>query len=364
MKRKHVKRTGRRGYAALGILVIMAGALTAGITAFADSGIQSRGSLTIENGDAALYASDVHYLQDEVELLSREVTDEGASSSGEKVRSERIRSKGTLDYGNGTLILKAADLRYLAEEIDELEKTYKAETLLALNQIHTYFNEDGSVTHEQKSTDPSSLTFLQLKNGILNSQTVETDTTADHLSLEKGAWVNGQYIIGNGNDVNAAYAQGYKDGVDKTVENAKISYIYHKHVRGDGTESEAVIYGADAPGGCYVGAGHTHNATGGCPVSDYPTTTISVPCGSFHYGGEDENGNAYYVCDACGTTANKNGANDGENNGGEHYRGVEVTDYDHPIYGCGSPVNTWVLGCNKTTSTIESATITFYSREQ
>ncbi len=351
----------RKGYVVLGLSVIMACFLAMGITASADSAIQSKGRLILEDSDAALYAADIHFVQDEIGALSLEVTEEGAVSHGTKVRSDRIKSKGTIDYADSTVTFHSSDLKYLAGEIDELESVYKSETLLALNQIHTYFNGDGSVTHEESTTeDAASLTFSQLKNGILNSQTVTTGTTADHVSLDKGAWVNGCYIIGNGNDVNAAYAQGFKDGVDKTMENAQITYIYHRHIKGDGTESENTIYGYDAPGGCYVSAGHTHNVTEGCPVSEYPTTMVSVPCGSFRYGGEDENGNTYYVCDVCGTTANKYGANDGENDGGEHYRGVEITDYDHPIYGCGTPVNTWRLGCNKTTSTIESATITFY----
>lgn len=291
--------------------------------------INSKGSIVLDNGEAALYGSDMDVLQDNLEELYSELSESPDELIAGK-RREQIKSRGMIDYDGGTVILDSKDLIYLADGMDTLETSYKREILQALNEIDTYYNEYYEIIHEENMTaDPVSLTLKQLKDGILNSQTVETGTTFDNLSKGKGAWVNGKYIVGNGNDVNAAYSQGYIDGVNYTVENADITYTYHEHV---GEQ-------ADAGTGCYTGShSHTssciHNEICSQPIVNEVTHLV------------EDTGLCYGYCAKGHWTSFSHG-------GGCSYRTTS--------YGCDSlPYNTWSLTCGKTEGvTIESATILF-----
>lgn len=296
-----------------------------------DSGnISSRGNIVSEDGEVALYGSDMEILQEELENLYSELPElpdkEPVFSA---TRKEKVKSSGIIDYAGGTVILDSTDLIYLADEIDELEALYKREILNALNEIHTYYEDYEKIVHEENITAyPALLSLEQLKDGILNSQTVETGTIEDNLSKEKGAWVNGEYIVGNGADNQASYNQGYADGFNKAMEGVTISYVYHEHT---GEQSEA-------GSGCYTGR---HNHTGGCPTHEEDMGVcggdISAP-----------NSNGWYYCNRCSYAGQGSGGNS------NHHR--YETRYD-----CGNlPYNTWPVTCGKAEGvTIESATLTF-----
>lgn len=167
-------------------------------------------------------------------------------------RRANIKSSGNLDFENGTVYIASSDLTYLADEIDNLEDTYKQTTVDALNDIGTYFLPDGTIVNDdlknEVDTDEekSALAFGKITEGIRKSQSVDslsqtqvtdkdgnllyyeteeaqnnkdihslttTDTgfpafyqsaNADNLSAGTAAWVDGTLIKGNGSD-NAAY---------------------------------------------------------------------------------------------------------------------------------------------------------------
>ena len=167
-------------------------------------------------------------------------------------RRANIKSTGNIDFGNGEVYIASSDLVYLADEIDNLEDTYKTETVNALNDIGTFFLNDGTAVRNinQNEADlddeKAALSFGKIMEGIRSSQSIEslsqmqatddegnllyykteeaqnnkdlfsltTDDTgfptyyqpanANNLSAGTAAWVNGTLIKGNGSD-NAAY---------------------------------------------------------------------------------------------------------------------------------------------------------------
>lgn len=199
-------------------------------------------------------------------------------------RSINIKSSGAykLQGSDGKQVtMDASDLVTLANQIDDLESAYKVKTVQGLNSIGTYFDSTGEWTHTDSITPyPTDLTFEQLYNGILNSQTVTTGTIADNLSKDKAAWVNGKYIVGNGTDVNNAYNKGYQAGLNYAASSASIQYTYHQHVGSSG-----------AYGGCYTSpVYHSHSgspyAYGGC---------YTVPVYHQHSGSSSTGGGCYNV---------------------------------------------------------------------
>ncbi|MCM1388125.1 MAG: hypothetical protein NC231_12415 [Bacillus sp. (in: Bacteria)] len=290
--------------------------------------INSRGNIILEDesGEVALYASDIEILQEELDNLYSELPDTVADPVYPSIRREKIKSCGIIDYAGGTVVLDSTDLIYLADEIDELEAIYKQEILQALNEINTYYEDYEYIVHEENTTIyPTRLSLEQLTSGILNSQTVETGTIADNLSKEKGAWVNGEYIEGNGADNQTAYNQGYTDGFNKAMDGVDISYVYHEH---NGEQSGAGT-------GCYQGY-HVH--TNSCPYYEKD----EGECGGgfeFHDG--------WFYCKRCSY------AGAGQHPNSSHHR--YSTEYT-----CGSPYNAWRIVCGKTPGvSIESATLVF-----
>lgn len=174
------------------------------------------------------------------------------AEEGQYDRRSSLASKGAVEYADGTVVIDSSDLTYLADRIDELERTYKAATVDALNQIGTYYaSSDGDISHDPDNNHISSdmaaeLSFNDLYQGILKSQSVDhladvqaqdpdgkplyyadgsaaesnnlimTTTEANglpilirpasenNLTAGTAAWVNGKLIVGNGAD-NAAY---------------------------------------------------------------------------------------------------------------------------------------------------------------
>lgn len=158
-------------------------------------------------------------------------------------RASNIKSKGIFDYDNGTVVMDASDLTYLADEIDLLEETYKKETVKALNNMNTYFMVDNSTTHNpnESSLDADSakaLSFQSIIDGIHASQSIpeektytgtlpgeETETTVkisaaseENLSLGTAAWVDGELIVGTGEDNNTYYDQSKEDTGQKIIQ--------------------------------------------------------------------------------------------------------------------------------------------------
>lgn len=167
-------------------------------------------------------------------------------------RRDKIKSSGSLNYGNGAVRIESSDLIYLADEIDNLENTYKQTSIDALNDIGTFFKSDGTIVNDRGKNEvdteekKSRLSFEKIIKGIKESQSVDsllrtqaknkngeplfykskeaqneknlrlvttTDTgfpvyyqpvLADNLSAGTAAWVDGSLIKGNGAD-NAAY---------------------------------------------------------------------------------------------------------------------------------------------------------------
>lgn len=206
----------------------------------AENGVNSTGNIIFDNGDMALHASDIDYLETEKnELLSEmPVLPDGLNPDG--MRHENIKSKGIIDYAGGKVVIDASDLMYLANEIDVLEAAYKMNTVAALNYMGTYYMEDGSVTHNKSEESlPAeyavNLSFEEIYDGVLQSQSVEnlaiteevTGASADNLSTGTAAWLDGELVVGNGADNDASYQKGYTDGIaaaDARVNTSSASY--------------------------------------------------------------------------------------------------------------------------------------------
>lgn len=303
--------------------------------------IRSEGDIVLEDSEVALYAEDIGYLANELNSMDEEISDEDKNLSVpvEYVRKNKIKSKGMIDYAGGTVVMNSADLIYIANEMDVFENTYKYIILKYLNDIHTYMTADGSVTHNAADSDDSYFpTFGQLIKCISLSQEVNTGTTADNLSEGMGAWINGEYITGNGNDVNMAYLKGLTEGFDSAMENCSISYIYHEHT------------GSSSSGdGCYGNPVYHSHSKSSCP---YYVTEKTGQCQCSY--------TAWTTADSDGFGDNKCG-----NCGHEPHGGSRCTDlgkYTEITYTCGKEgtVDYYTINCGKTEGvTIESATLIF-----
>lgn len=250
--------------------------------------------------------------------------------AGTTSRRANIKSTGNLNYEDGKVYFTASDLNYLADEIDNLECTYKIAVVDALNSIGTYFKRDGSTAFDdsQNETDTAeekvALSFGKITEGIRNSQSIECLTmiqaidkegnllfytdeiaqterdyqsittidtglpvyykaaTTENLSAGTAAWVNGTLLQGNGADNSACYSQGWIDGQANITDNLNITYTYHYH-EGDSING----------GGCYEQV----SSTKACGTIEYKRTywrehTCHALCYSQY---EDE-----YACKTCG----------------------------------------------------------------
>lgn len=285
----------------------------------------------------------------------------GTVSAAGTGRASQIKSSGIFHYQNGedasqSVYFDAGDLVTLANEIDDLETDYKSGILERLNGIGTYFDGSGNFTHIPQTTEnPNTLELIQLLDGISNSQAVDTGTTANNISENKGAWIKGEYIVGNGSDVNEAYLQGFADG-SGLVQDDHIEYIFHKHTGNSGKDpipDEDVHYSNTDPGGCYVDAGHTHNATDTCPKTE--SRNISFVGSGTHNDGTNK---VYcdYKCNNCEHQWRITWASWADAPANKEYV-KECPRCYNMVYSCDNSINTWELGCNKSTNTVIGATI-------
>ncbi len=322
------------------------------------------------------------YLLSAIILLAGLIGISLTTSARTEKRSANIKSKGIIDFENGTAVIDFSDFTYLADEIDLLEDTYKGKTVEALSQISMYFNMDGTTTHDQSQSNlaienASILPFEAITEGIINSQSIPVEKTytgtlpgesaetsgnisaaiSDNMSLGSAAWVGGTLIVGNGADNNTYYNKGYADGFNKVMDGISISYKYHEHIDDNGNiRTSTTIYSTTPIGGCYVAAGHTHNKTGTCGMTEtgylhwHGKETDSMSDGTGGHG-------TYWTaspCTVCGYQPND--YTTGWTPPDEHsYTEVHCT----PGYTCGYPTNTYKIGCGKTVDTIEEATIIF-----
>ena len=275
-------------------------------------------------------------------------------------RRENIKSKGSIDFNEGRVVLDAKDLLYLADEVDLLETNYKTGIVNSLNTIGTYFRQDGTITYSREDNQVSTeaekmkLSYSNLLQAIKQSQSLSllsgvqaankegenlyyssqeaadrqlhletgtTDTglplyykaaTANNLAVGCAAWVNGVLIKGNGSDLKSmkeiGYREGYAKGIAEALNQANIVYTYHEHTGEEGVE-----------GGCYGKV----------------TKTRPVTCGCRNYSYIDLSGTS--SCENCWHN---------------HGAVCEMVVSHEPYTAIG-------LTCNKTTDTIESATIQY-----
>lgn len=339
---------------------VMAGA--AELKAEATSGNVSAGNFAADEGRVAFYESDIHYVKNEIGLLQSEI-DYSVLNTGSSAhvlnasagsRKNMLHSRGTVNYDSGKVVISATDLVNFADGIDRLEEDYRKTTTAALNNMGTYFDTDGNASHtaiDGAGYVPSSC--AQLAAGILQSQSVDhpavSPVTADNITAGAAAWVNGQCIVGNGADNDRSYQRGREDGSAGSDGDVDIRYTYHTHVDGNGDgpiEDDSVVYTADDPGGCYREAGHTHNKTEECPAGSQYTMQLD----SYTEYGDNTCGVRWY-CRICHEVTKT-----GRYTVGESPHPTTV-DCPNKHYTCGSPVNTWVIGCGKSAGQIESATI-------
>lgn len=172
-------------------------------------------------------------------------------SASANQRWSTIESRGIIDYDNGRVSVNAADLILLAEQMDDLEISFKEELADGLARIGTYIQEDGSIDHDNKSEDmdPQQIAYSALTTGILQSQSVAhlagiqasdekgslcyarepnsilevthentgkpvfiTAATEDNLASKTAAWVDGRCLVGTGADNFYFYQKGYIEG--------------------------------------------------------------------------------------------------------------------------------------------------------
>lgn len=184
-----------------------------------------------------------------------------AAGTPDATRSS-LRSQGAIRYGEGkeSVVIDSADLYTLADRLD----LFKVRTVEQLGVIGTYLSKNPEGTpltsetgiyavHKKPSsdseTDPRSLSFEAILEGIAASQTIPTDSaaygmesgitlykgadgklysseqegaeaisiqaaTAENLSAGTAAWVNGHLILGTGGDNKAYHDLGYQEGSD------------------------------------------------------------------------------------------------------------------------------------------------------
>lgn len=186
------------------------------------------------------------------------------ATAADKPASTRssLRSQGTIRYQEGmeSVVIDSEDLYTLADRLD----LFKVRTVEQLGVIGTYLTKDSEGTpltseagiyavHQKpeshSETDPLSLSFAAILEGIAASQTIPTDpavygmgsgttlykdadgklisgaqegaeeiciqaATAENLSAGTAAWVNGHLILGTGGDNKAYHDLGYQKGSD------------------------------------------------------------------------------------------------------------------------------------------------------
>lgn len=153
--------------------------------------------------------------------------------------------------------------------------------------------------------------------------------------------------------IEESYRNGYEDHLPPEAD---FDWIYHVHQGDTGLDkiSDGYIhYSLDDPGGCFSSGGHNHNKIGTCPGRTCTTLMSVVSTHEYWDGcswhGYENRGATQYSCPSCGNTASTSWTQG-------QTPPPRPTCGKH-IYTCGSPVNTWKLGCGKKTTDKIGATI-------
>lgn len=177
-------------------------------------------------------------------------------------------------------------------------------------------------------------------------------------------YVNGSRVLSAGggagqidndiapDDVTKVYVY---NGSSNDSNGSSTGYDVHWH-SGNGITSHKLanefptVYATSNPGGCYAGNGHTHNKTGDCPYDDH--TDYDCQCTFDGEGGTC--GHHLHVCKKCGAYVIRWEGNCTcpWTNKHDTSHGNHVWEGGSKKYMCGSPTNTWVLGCGKSNGQI------------
>lgn len=355
--------------AAAGCMLI-AGALVLELRVSAAAvGTASKGSFAACGSKIRFDSTDISYLCGEVNLLQNELGNsvfdempfEGTVSVPADKLQNRLNSHGVINYDSDKVTADAGDLLRLADSINGLGDDYATMIYRALGNIGTYFDPDGNAGHEiQTAGNPTYLSCEQLTAGIMQSQSVEhlavSPVTPDNLTAGTAAWVNGQFVIGNGSDNERSYQRGLEDGRAGTDKNVDIQYTRHVH-QGNGnsgwTDSQ-VFYQSNSPGGCFRGSGHIHDKTSICSYTTETTRCdwrASTPPGDLSQPACPSHGSGINYEDWARNYSWSNDLGGGYTLFGCDFPTTSTT------YTCGFPTNTWAIGCGKKAGQIESATV-------
>lgn len=127
----------------------------------------------------------------------------------------------------------------------------------------------------------------------------------------------------------------------RVFDSDNVNYVQssvHHHCRSSGL-SDGTLYTTSNPGGCYKSAGHTHDKTGTCSKTANYEHSCDGGCGSETYTAYDD-----YPCYACniGSEHNPGPCRGHVRTRSWHSQNQVITGYS---YSCGSPTNTWKIGC-------------------
>lgn len=342
----------------------MATAGVLGLKAAAASSNESMGDFSAVENQVVWCSEDITYLNRELDALYSEIGDsisdrdtvESTILDFADKRRNLLTSHGSINYDNGKVVADTANLFTLADKTDALEKAYSTAACHALNNIGTFFNTEGDINHKSQATGSIALNRARIVAGILQSQSVEhlaaTPITADNVTAGAAAWVNGKCIIGNGADNKKAYQRGIADGRAENDGEIDIRYTPHTHTGKSGKNpipDGDVYYSVSNPGGCYVAAGHLHDAAGTCSTKQVKK---EEECGCTVQYEEHADGRP---CDNCRHSHFGRGGVYPDHCAAPVTR--TTTEYD-----CGNPTNTWEIGCNKKAGQIVSAEVIVRTR--
>lgn len=175
------------------------------------------------------------------------------------------RSSGNVVYdenGQQNVLFNKEDLDYLDNRIDEIENnttlikesfannlnSWSTDKTLnstsTATEIEEVLNYIKSTPQEGEQCTDSSGNLCYLKpDGSVTTTVSEAATdengspialyyskaTSDSMSAGTVAWVDGQVIVGNGENNKSYYNRGYSDGIEFLKNNAQIKYNYHVH---------------------------------------------------------------------------------------------------------------------------------------
>ena len=270
------------------------------------------------------------------------------------------QSQGNIEYktadGTQVVAFDKSDLDYLDGRIDqEIANVSSGKELIADSLLPLGTNSGSSLSGFS--------TFEDLANAVSNSQSIPSQTigssvsvpddryvlastvtgstidsnttitaaTADNLSLGASAWVDGQLVVGTGTDNNNYYNKAYTQGIADGLSKVNVNYVYHQHVDGNGS----------------VITSSTISTKGGCFTTSTPIQeTIQVSRSKVAYDPGCNQDNSWGYCSRCGEIYT------GWKRPGESWSSSTVS-HTHTIGYAYAP------GCGKTTSTIESAVISY-----